>query len=62
MANQAFTETLTFTRCSKWSTKSCPNLRNLKMEHWLEFDDQAVKDLNRLCDSCEEFQNKTKEI
>ncbi len=62
MPNQASTSKLTFTRCSKWSTKSCPNLRNLKMEQWFQFDDQTVKDMNRLCDSCEEFQSKTEEI
>jgi hypothetical protein len=48
MPTQASTSKLTFTRCSKWSTKSCPNLRNLKMEQWFQFDDQTVKDMNRL--------------
>ena len=61
MHNQAFTSKLTFTQCSNWSTKSCPNLRNLKMKQWFQFDDQTVKDMNRLCDNCEEFHNKSEE-
>ena len=61
MPNQASTSKLTFTQCSKLGTKSCPNLRNLKMEQWFQFDDQTVKDMNKLCDSCEAFQNKSEE-
>ena len=61
MPNQASISKMTFIRCSKWSTKSCPNLRNLKIGQWFQFDDQTVEDLNRICDSCEEFQDKVKE-
>ncbi len=31
MTNQAFTETLTFTRCACWNTETCPLLKNPQM-------------------------------
>jgi len=55
MPNQAPNNKLTFTRCSKWGTKSCPNLRNLKMEQWFRFDGQTVENLNGMRNECTEF-------
>jgi hypothetical protein len=61
MPNQAFTETLTFTRCANWNTDTCPHLTTSHMQlsimnqptNWLLLDDQTVAELNGLCDGCE---------
>lgn len=62
MPDQAFTEILTFTRCARWNTDSCPHLNDPNMQlsiinspkHWL-LNDQTVEALNKLCDGCKEF-------
>jgi len=62
MPNQAFTEILTFTRCARWNTESCPNLKDHNMQlsiinkpsFWL-LNDQTVEALNRMCDGCKKF-------
>ena len=59
MPNQAFTETLQFTRCNNWNTESCPHMNNPQMQlavinhpHWFLLNDQTVEELNSLCGSC----------
>jgi hypothetical protein len=63
MTNEAFTETLQFTRCDNWNTESCPHIKNPKMQlsiinqsNWFVMNDKTVEELNKLCDGCEDFQ------
>jgi len=62
MTKQAFTEILTFTRCTNWSTESCPRLKIPQMQlaiinepHFWLLNDRTVEDLNGMCDGCDEF-------
>ena len=65
MTNQAFTETLTFTRCANWNTDTCPHLNDPHMQlsiinapHFWLLNDQTVEELDRLCDGCSALQQK----
>jgi hypothetical protein len=64
MPNEAFTETLQFTRCNNWNTEACPHLKNPQMQlsiinhpHWILLNDQTVEELNSLCISCLGLEN-----
>jgi hypothetical protein len=64
MPNEAFTETLQFTRCTNWNTHNCPHMKNPNMQltiinhpHWFLLNDQTVEELNRLCHSCVTLEN-----
>jgi hypothetical protein len=65
MTDQAFAETLTFTRCANWNTDTCPHLKDPHMQlsiinepHFWLLNDKTVEDLNGMCDGCTEFQKK----
>ena len=65
MPNQAFTETLNFTRCGCWNTENCPHLEGpymqlsvIKEPHFWLLADKTVERLNAMCDGCSEFHSK----
>ena len=65
MTSQAFTETLIFTRCSRYLTDTCPQRKNTAMKlaeinapKCFLLNDQTVEELNRLCSGCSDFQRK----
>ena len=63
MTQQAFTETLTLTRCANWNTEACPHLTASHMQlsiinqptNWLLLDDKTVVELNKMCDDIKLF-------
>jgi hypothetical protein len=65
MTNQAFSETLQFTRCNNWNTDSCPHTKTSLMQlsiinqpHFWLLDDKTVESLNGICDDCAAFMKK----
>ena len=65
MYKQAFTEILTFTRCSNWNTDTCPRLKIPQMQlsiinepHFWLLNDRTVEDLNGMCDGYGEIMRK----
>jgi len=65
MSEEAFSETLSFTRCSSWNTKICPHLKDPHMQlsiinkpQFYLLNDQTVLKLNRMCVECKMFMKK----
>ena len=66
MSESVFTETLLFTRCSKYLTDTCPNRKNTAMglaiinapPKCFLLNDQTVEELNMLCTGCRAFKQK----